>query len=79
MLVIAAAVPTGVAQWLMRLSPAAAFAVDQTLPQYHQVNYLYSPSAGFYPLAPAAGFAVLLGYTLLALGLAAHRLRRRDA
>ncbi len=79
MLVVAVAVPTGVQQWLMRVTPAAAFAIEQTVPQYHQVNSLYAPSAGFYPLAPAAGFAVLLGYTLLALWLAAHRLRSRDA
>ena len=63
----------------MRVTPAAAFAVEQTVPQYHQVNYLYAPSDGFYPLAPAAGFAVLLAYTPLALWFAAHRLRTRDA
>jgi len=79
MLVVAVAVPTGVRQWLMRVTPAAAFAVEQTVPQYHQVNTLYAPSAGFYPLAPAAGFAVLLAYTAVALWFAAHRLRTRDA
>jgi len=79
MLVIVAAVPAGVAQWLMRLTPAAAFAVEQTLPQYHQVDYLYTPASGFYPLAPAVGFAVLLAYALIALGLAGHRLRTTDA
>lgn len=78
-LVFAAAVPTGLAQWLMRVTPASAFAVEQSLPQYDQVNYLYSPSAGFYPLAPAAGFAVLCAYALLALGLASYLLRSRDA
>jgi hypothetical protein len=62
----------------MRISPDAAFAVEQTLPQYHQVAYLYAPSEGFYPLAPAAGLAVLAAYALLAL-LVAHRLlRTRD-
>jgi ABC-type transport system involved in multi-copper enzyme maturation permease subunit len=40
---------------------------------------LYTPQAGYYPLAPWAGFAVLCGYTALALGLAAFLLRRRDA
>jgi ABC-type transport system involved in multi-copper enzyme maturation permease subunit len=79
MLVVAVAVPTGVQQWLMRVTPAAAFAVEQTVPQYHQVNYLYSPSNGFYPLAPAVGLAVLLAYTAAALWFAGHRLRRRDA
>jgi len=79
MLVVAIAVPTGVQQLLMRVTPAAAFAVEQTVPQYHQVNYLYAPSNGFYPLAPAAGFAVLLAYTAVALWFAAYRLRTRDA
>ena len=79
MLVVAVAVPTGVQRLLMRVTPAAAFAVEQTVPQYHQVNYLYAPSNGFYPLAPAAGFAVLLAYTAAALWFAAHRLRTRDA
>ena len=63
----------------MRLTPAAAFGLEQTLPQYHQVNYLYTPAQGFYPLAPLAGLAVLCAYVLFALGLAGHRLRTSDA
>jgi ABC-type transport system involved in multi-copper enzyme maturation permease subunit len=79
MLAIAAALPAGASQWLMRITPAAAFAIQQTLPQYHQVAYTYTPSGGFYPLAPGTGLAVLGAYTLVAL-LAAHRLlRMRDA
>lgn len=78
-LAIASALPAGVSEWLMRLTPAAAFAVEQTLPQYHQVNYLYTPAQGFYPLSPAVGFAVLCAYTLVALGLASRLLRTRDA
>ena len=78
-LAFASALPAGVSQWLTRITPAAAFAVEQTLPQYHQVSYLYTPSEGFYPLAPGAGLAVLGAYTLVAL-LVAHRLlRTRDA
>jgi ABC-type transport system involved in multi-copper enzyme maturation permease subunit len=78
-LAFAAALPPGAAQWLMRVTPAAAFAVQQTLPQYHQVAYLYAPSEGFYPLAPGVGLAVLGAYALVAL-LVAHRLlRTRDA
>jgi ABC-type transport system involved in multi-copper enzyme maturation permease subunit len=78
-LAIASALPTGVSEWLMRLTPAAAFAVEQTLPQYHQVNYLYTPAQGFYPLSPAVGLGVLCAYALLALGLAGRLLRTRDA
>ena len=79
MLAFASAVPAGVSQWLMRITPAAAFAVQQTLPQYHQVSYLYAPSEGFYPLAPGVGLAVLGAYTVLALLIATRLLRTRDA
>ena len=78
-LAIASALPTDASNWLLRITPAAAFAVQQTLPQYHQVNYVYTPSAGFYPLAPGLGLAVLLAYTLAALLIARHLLRTRDA
>jgi ABC-type transport system involved in multi-copper enzyme maturation permease subunit len=77
-LAFASALPTGVSDWLLRLTPAAAFAVEQTLPQYHQVSYLYTPSEGFYPLAPGAGLAVLAAYTLAGLLVARHLLRTRD-
>jgi ABC-type transport system involved in multi-copper enzyme maturation permease subunit len=71
--------PTGLAEWLLRITPAAAFALQQPAPQYHQVQASYIPSAGYFPLAPWAGFAVLCGWTALALVLAAYLLRRRDA
>jgi hypothetical protein len=41
-----------VAQWLLRLTPAAGFAIQQSIPEYPQVLDLYAPSAGYYPLAP---------------------------
>src|SRR6266487_678154 len=71
--------PTGLSQWLLRLTPAAAFAIQQSIPQYPQVSNDYTPVFGYYPLAPWAGFAVLCAYATLALGLAVVRLRRRDA
>jgi ABC-type transport system involved in multi-copper enzyme maturation permease subunit len=71
--------PVGDADWLLRITPAAAFAVQQASPQYPQVTAIYSPNSGFFPLAPWAGFAVLCGYAALALGLAVVLLRRRDA
>jgi ABC-type transport system involved in multi-copper enzyme maturation permease subunit len=77
-LAIAAPVPESVAEWLLRLTPAAGFAVQQSLPQYPQVIAAYTPLGGFYPLEPGAGFVVLCGYTALALGLAVFVLRRRD-
>ncbi|HEY1706225.1 MAG TPA: ABC transporter permease subunit [Trebonia sp.] len=71
--------PAGAAQWVDRVTPAAAFAVQQTVVAYPQVDNLYVPSAGYYPLAPWAGFAVLCAWTAAALGLAWYLLRRRDA
>ena len=58
---------------------AAAFAVQQSMPQYQQVQASYTPMGGFFPLAPWAGFAVLCGWAALALAAAACLLRRRDA
>jgi ABC-type transport system involved in multi-copper enzyme maturation permease subunit len=71
--------PAGAAQWLLRVSPAAAFALQQTAPEYPQVDNLYTPANGYFPLAPWAGFAVLAAWTALALGLAVILFRRRDA
>jgi ABC-type transport system involved in multi-copper enzyme maturation permease subunit len=71
--------PAGAADWLLRLTPAAGFAIQQAVPQYSQVDASYTPFNGYYPLAPWAGFAVLCGYAALALGLAVFLLRRRDA
>ncbi len=76
---VASVLPAGAADWLLRVTPAAAFAIQQSLPQYSQVTALYTPASGYFPLSPWAGFAVLCGWTALALGLAAAVLRRRDA
>ncbi len=78
-LAVTSAVPTGAAQWLLRLTPAAAFAIQQGHQPYPQMSGAYTPSNGYFPLAPWAGLAVLCGYTALALGVAILRLRRRDA
>ena len=78
-LVITAALPLAASQWLLRLTPAAGLAIQQTLTAYPQVDYAYSPARGYFPLAPWAGFAVLCAYAALALGLAVVLLRRRDA
>ncbi len=73
------ALPSPASGWLLRITPAAALAMQQSLPRYSQVAASYTPGNGYYPLAPWAGFAVLCGYTAVALGLAVVRLRRRDA
>ena len=72
-------IPARVTGWLTRVTPTAAFAVQQTLVTYPQVTSLYTPYNGYYPLAPWAGLAVLAGYAVLALTVAAVLLRRRDA
>jgi uncharacterized membrane protein len=42
-------------------------------------RYRSAGPADYLPLAPWAGFAVLCGYAVLAMGLAFFLLRRRDA
>jgi ABC-type transport system involved in multi-copper enzyme maturation permease subunit len=74
-----AVLPAGAGDWLLRLTPAAGFAIQQPYPAYPQVTGSYTPGNGYYPLAPWAGFAVLCAWTALALGLAVYVLRRRDA
>ena len=72
-------IPASLTEWLLRITPAAAFALQQPAPQYYQVQANYIPSSGYFPLAPWTGFAVLCGWTALVLVLAAYLLRRRDA
>jgi ABC-type transport system involved in multi-copper enzyme maturation permease subunit len=70
--------PGASADWLLRTSPAAGFAVQQTATRYFQVDNFYAVTDGYFPLPIWAGFAVLCGWTALALGLGAVRLRRSD-
>ncbi|HEY3733390.1 MAG TPA: ABC transporter permease subunit [Streptosporangiaceae bacterium] len=72
-------VPAGVGDWLLRLTPAAGLAIEQSIPRYSQVTTVVSPLRGYYPLSPYAGFAVLCLWTVAALALALITLRRRDA
>jgi ABC-type transport system involved in multi-copper enzyme maturation permease subunit len=65
--VVATGLPVSVAGWLDRLTPAAGFALQQTMVRYDTA------------IGPWAGFAVLCGYAAVALALAGWRLRRRDA
>jgi len=72
--------PAGVGDWLLRLTPAAGLAAEQSIPRYPQVTTITSPAAGgYYPLSPYAGLAVLCLWTAAALALALVMLRRRDA
>ena len=71
--------PAGVGDWLLRLTPAAGLAIEQSIPRYSQVTAIISPVRGYYPLSPYAGFGVLCLWVAAALALALGMLRRRDA
>jgi len=77
--ILSAVLSAGVSQWLLRVTPAAGFAVHQAYPKYPQLGIDYASAMGYYPLAPWAGFAVLCGWAAAALALAVLLLRRRDA
>jgi ABC-type transport system involved in multi-copper enzyme maturation permease subunit len=71
--------PPGAAEWVLRFSPAAAFAIQQSAIQWPQVDNVYTPAGGYFPLSPAAGLGVLVLWTAVALVLATVLFRRRDA
>ncbi|MGB6455633.1 MAG: ABC transporter permease subunit [Streptosporangiaceae bacterium] len=75
---VSGVLPAGASEWILRVTPAAGFAMEQSVPQYQQVVGHYGPP-DYFPLAPWSGFAVLCVYAAVALGLAAWLLRRRDA
>jgi ABC-type transport system involved in multi-copper enzyme maturation permease subunit len=65
-----AILPPAAADWLLRITPAAAFAIQQAYPRYPQVLAAYTPQNDYYPLAPWLGLAVLAAWTAVALLLA---------
>jgi ABC-type transport system involved in multi-copper enzyme maturation permease subunit len=71
--------PGGSGGWQLQITPAAALSVQQAVPQFHQLIAIYSPQAGYYPLAPWAGLAVECAWAAAALALAYYLLRRTDA
>ena len=78
-LATAMGLPANVDNWLMRLTPTAAFAIQATLPRSSLVTNAYIPANGYFPVSPWAGLAVLAAYTAAALGAAMWLVRRRDA
>jgi ABC-type transport system involved in multi-copper enzyme maturation permease subunit len=76
---LASVLSGGVSQWLLRVTPAAGFAIRQAYPKYPQLGIDYASTSGYYPLAPWAGLAVLCAWAVAALALAVFLLRRRDA
>ncbi|MDF5758866.1 hypothetical protein [Spongiactinospora sp. TRM90649] len=67
----------GVAPWLLAVTPAAGFAITQSVPTFAHVDVNMSLIGGYYPLPPWAGLAVTCGYAILAVGAAAAVLHRR--
>jgi ABC-type transport system involved in multi-copper enzyme maturation permease subunit len=76
--ILSGVLPAAAEQWLVRVTPAAAFAIQQSIPAYPQVDAAYTPCNGYFPLEPWAGFAVLCAWAAAALALAVFVLRRRD-
>ena len=74
-----AVLPAGAADWLLRVTPAAGFAIQQAYPRYPQVAAAFTPGNGYYPLSPWGGFMVLCAYAAIALSTAAFLQKRRDA
>jgi hypothetical protein len=70
--------PPAIGSWLLRVTPAAGLAIQQSIPRYPQVATTNSPAGGYYPLPPFAGFAVLCCWAAAALALAYFLMRRRD-
>jgi hypothetical protein len=79
LLAVASVLPAGPADVLTTITPAAAFAMQQSVQEYPQVSASYTPSDGYFPLSPAGGFAVLCLYAVVAVVFAAVAMRRRDA
>ncbi|MEV0824909.1 hypothetical protein [Nonomuraea rubra] len=60
----------GLAPWLLMVTPAAGFAITQSVPAFAHVDVAPSLLGGYYPLPPWAGLAVTCGYAVFALGAA---------
>ncbi|WP_069886159.1 ABC transporter permease subunit [Streptomyces luteocolor] len=78
-LILLSTLPLDLAHAVQRLTPVAGFAVQGTLPRYHQVATVCLPEEGCYPQGPWTGLATLAAYAVVVLGAAVWRVRRRDA
>jgi hypothetical protein len=65
--------PDAVSEWLLRLTPAAGLAVQQTITEYPQVTAHYAPSTGYFPLPWWAGLALLYAYTAVVVRMGLGR------
>ncbi|MEU6730111.1 hypothetical protein ABZ917_40940 [Nonomuraea wenchangensis] len=60
----------GLAPWLLVVTPAAGFAITQSVPTFAHVDVGPSLLGGYYPLPPWAGLTVTCGYAAFALAAA---------
>ncbi|MFI0408995.1 hypothetical protein [Actinomadura sp. 3N508] len=65
--IVATGLPLSAARWLERLTPAAGFAIQQTVERFDRA------------IGPWAGFGVLCAYAAAAMAAAVWQVRRRDA
>ena len=78
-LLVATAVGQTAGAFLLGVTPAAAFAVQQGIQRYPQSSDVCLAGHGCYPLSPSNGVAVLAIWTAAALVLAWFVVSRRDA
>jgi hypothetical protein len=78
-LAVSSVLPAGVSAWLLRLTPGAAFAVQQSIAAYPQMSRPQTVADGYFPLPPWAGLGVLALWALAAVAAATWRLRRTAA
>ena len=71
--------PQDAAVWVLRLTPASAFGLQEGTPRYSQVMHACLPYNGCFPVSPWNGFAVACVWAAAALVLAVYVVRRRDA
>ncbi len=64
--IVSSGLPLSAAEWVDRLTPAAGFAIQQTVPRFDTA------------IGPWAGLGVTCGYAAVALALGGWRLRRSD-
>ncbi|MEU4555211.1 ABC-2 family transporter [Micromonospora violae] len=76
---LASGLPPAAGQWLMRLTPAAGFTIQQTIPTYEHVPRICAPENGCVYDQPWAGFGVICAYAVVTMAVALWLLRRRDA
>ncbi|MEO3746591.1 hypothetical protein [Plantactinospora sp. B5E13] len=76
---LASGLPPVAGQWLMRLTPAAGFTIQQTIPRYDHVPRICVPENGCVYDQPWAGFAVICAYALVTMAVALWAVQRRDA